>query len=110
MRILLTIATLTLLAHPAAAQGPSNRAGLTQPAHFRAGRWESSFEHDSVPPNEWKKGALIGGGIGAGLGLLLYAFAKSIDDSNRSQVPLLIGPILIFALVGGMIGSGSHRS
>lgn len=109
MRILLTVATLTLLAGPAAAQGAAPRAGLAQPVPSATTRWESSFRRDSVRPNEWKKGALIGGGIGAGFGLLLYAFANSIDDSNRSNVPLLIGPILIFALVGGMIGSGSHR-
>ncbi len=109
MRFLLIVAMLALLATPAAAQRLAERAGLTQPVRRAATRWEASFARDSVPPNQWKKGAAIGAGVGAAVGLLLVSWANAIDESNRSHVPYLIAPIFIFALIGGMIGSGSNK-
>ena len=108
MRFYATIAMLTFLAIPARAQGPVSRAGLSQSSEVSPTRWEPSFRRDSVSPNQWKKGAAIGAGIGAALGLLLYAWGREVDDKTPSPMVIIL-PIFISGLVGGMIGSGSHR-
>ena len=107
MRLYALIVVFTVLVVPASAQGPVARAGLSQPTQGSP-RWESSFRRDSVSPNQWKKGAAIGAGVGAALGLLIYAWERANDDTTPSASVIIL-PIFIFALVGGMIGSGSHR-
>lgn len=108
MRFYATIAMFTALAVPAGAQGPVARSGLSQPSHIPPTRWEPSFRSVSVSPNQWKKGAAIGAGIGAALGLLLYAWERAVDDKTPGPMVIIL-PIFISGLVGGMIGSGSHR-
>ena len=107
MRFYAIIAMLTTLAVPVRAQGPLARAGLSQPSHVSSARWESSFRREAASPNQWKKGAAIGAGIGAALGLLLYAWERQVDDKAPGPMVIIL-PIFISGLVGGMIGSGSH--
>lgn len=93
---------------PLAAQGPNLRLGLSQPAPVSPSGWSDSHTLQSVAPNQWKHGAVIGGAVGAGVGLVLYAIRRSVDEGSTSPF-VIIGPILIGALIGGMIGSGSHE-
>ena len=108
--VLITLA-VSASPHPAIAQiagGP--RAGLSQPAAALAHRQTSDAPARSVTANQWQKGALIGGAVGAGLGLLFKAFEDALDDRHDAHLSVFIGTTLICALIGGMIGSFSPKA
>lgn len=63
----------------------------------------------TVQPSEWKRGMLIGAGVGAALDLLIAWFATSCERDGCHVIgTYLLGPPVVFALIGGMIGSGVH--
>lgn len=67
---------------------------------------------DSIArPSRWKSGMLVGAGVGAAFDLLLLWYAK--DECDPGTCRDLVGPHLlvapiVFALIGGLIGSGMH--
>jgi hypothetical protein len=104
--LLLATTTTTEPIFAQAAGGP--RVGLSQVASDQAGLWERSFRKDSVAPNQWKKGMIIGAGIGAAIGLVFYAFELKLSD-NGAHPEVILGSALVLGLIGGMIGSGIHK-
>ena len=117
MRAYLFLFLLVGGAMPAMAQGPSpvglqQRAAVATPGERRDAM--AVFQQASVAPTQWKKGALIGGIVGAGLGLVLLHIIQGIGDSGTSPgavgtLAFMGGTGLIGALFGGMIGSFSHK-
>lgn len=70
---------------------------------------QSRLHLDSIPPSRWKTGMIIGGVVGGGVAFLLVDAANHIGDTPTSITPLgLLGPVAVFALIGGLIGSGFH--
>lgn len=61
--------------------------------------------------SRWKEGVFIGAGVGAGVGLLAVALNHSFCEGTRCNITAyyFIGPILIFSIIGGLIGSGIHK-
>lgn len=85
------------------------RAGLgSQPAVAMPSR--ALLSRDSIPPSHWQEGALIGGAVGALVGVLADRIQQGeSDDPYRhfNYGGLLISTFL-FAVIGGLIGSGIH--
>lgn len=105
---------LTILAgitRPVDAQSlTGSRPGLPQ-LSSQSVRWERSFTRDSVRPSEWQKGMIIGGVIGVVLGLLAFDFTKSMSDSSKNgNVSEILVTAGICSLIGGLIGSSSHKT
>jgi hypothetical protein len=69
------------------------------------------FVGDSAPRTEWKKGMIIGGVAGAVLGTVIYSFSRGMSDDPQS---VSVAPIFILtalcSIIGGLIGSGTHRT
>ena len=104
---------IAMLAAPASAQralGP--RLGLSQPAVRGERPFEQPFARDSVLPSQWKKGMIIGGVVGAAVGVAVNSFEKSMSDDpyRRFSYAALFLSMFIFAVVGGLIGSGIHKN
>lgn len=104
--MLLVIAIAT--AHGLGAQAVSGpRVGLSNsgPARLDASR-PLLTQHGGVRPNHWARGAIIGGLIGAAIGVFFYnAFENETHGTIYIGVWALGG-----ALVGGLIGSGSRKT
>lgn len=94
-------------AQRAFAQGPSLRAGFSQPAQSAAGRWEPLFQQAQVRPNQWKKGMIRGAEIGGAIGVVLYVLFQGLEVRNRLMI--IVAPAAVGALIGGMIGSSSPK-
>ncbi len=95
--------------HSLAAQGPGPIGLQTRPAPTLA--WESAAPARivTVQSSEWEQDMLIGAGIGAAFDLLLAWFASDCKRDGCHVIgTYLLGPPLVFALIGGMIGSGVH--
>lgn len=98
---------------PLAAQGPApvglRRASVAEsrsPATYR-------FIRDSLPRTHWALGAGIGVGIGVLGGIGLQGVNNSLCEGSgcRSMNPLMFMlPIMIFGIVGGLIGSAFPKS
>jgi hypothetical protein len=59
-----------------------------------------------VSPNNWERGAVIGGLIGTAVGILFYnAFERETHGTIYVVVWAFGG-----AMIGGLIGSASHRT
>ena len=109
-RLAAVVTLSSVAAHPVVAQASSGpRVGLSQLSRVATPTWDRSFRRDSVPRNQWERGALIGAGIGAALGLAAFAFEHSYNETRTSGF-VIVGPTLVFALIGGLSGSGSHRT
>jgi hypothetical protein len=102
------LVTLALIALPLSAQG-SGPVGLHQREIH--GEWTSSF-NSSTPATEWKKGMMIGAGVGALVTLLAivvltnHGFGDTKSSATASQI---IGTMAIFTLLGGLIGAMIHK-
>ncbi|HEY4100978.1 MAG TPA: hypothetical protein VGM20_08895 [Gemmatimonadales bacterium] len=106
MKWILTIAAIVTLATPAHSQGPT-RLGLqarNQSTSIRTTR----IKVDSVASSHWAQGMVIGGLIGAALGALLNHLGSGISDVSHSSSALILGSAALGAIIGGLIGSGSH--
>lgn len=60
----------------------------------------------------WKEGMFIGAGVGLLAGLLLTSLVLSTceqTDCHRFRLTYVLGPMFVFAILGGMIGDASHR-
>lgn len=113
MKALLRLTTLVAMTTacivtPSAAQGPALRAGISQPSYRYGSNWEPSFKQDKVQPNQWKKGALIGAGVGAVAGSALFLLAEAIAEESVNPM-VFFGPVLAGAVVGAIIGSGVKK-
>jgi len=97
---------------PAAGHAQSvrdTRLGISQPTHAMAPGWDHSFAADSVPANHWVDGMAIGAGIGLVIGYGLYRLAAYEDEGQGVSSALILLPMVLFGLIGGMIGSASTR-
>lgn len=113
MKALLQLTTLVAMttaciATVSAAQGPALRLGIAQPSYRSGNQWEPSFEQERVQRNQWKKGALIGAGVAAAVVGIVTVYMQLLTREEDISPMFFVGPVLIGALVGGMIGSGSH--
>jgi hypothetical protein len=64
---------------------------------------------DSVPPSQWRKGMLIGAGVGVLASGYAYELGKNTGDTQGSFNPLGVVLLMgICSLIGGLIGSGFH--
>jgi hypothetical protein len=64
-----------------------------------------------VAPTHWKEGMIVGGVIGLAVGAAANSFEKALsDDAFRpySYSTLFIS-MGLFAVIGGLIGSASHK-
>jgi hypothetical protein len=109
MRWSWTAAFCLLLASPLAAQGPA-RVGLADRTVHRINAPHQPYR-DSLPQTEWKTGMLAGGLAGAGIGLLAAAAHHNFCDRAEcgSDFQFFMIPTVVFALIGGLIGSGIHK-
>lgn len=102
-----------LASTPLAAQTrPAARSGLSQPAAAPLPKPAVlPVKLDSVPRSEWKKGMIIGGAIGLVGGLWLQHGFSELGDSPDDRGPhfWFLMPTIVFALIGGLIGSMFHR-
>ncbi|MGH7581671.1 MAG: hypothetical protein ACREL5_00425 [Gemmatimonadales bacterium] len=88
-----------------------SRAGLSQ-------RYEAPItKHDalrlaSADATYWKRGALIGAAAGVGVGLFVDYATHQVCETSHCGVTVLtfLGPMFIFGLIGGLIGSGIHKT
>jgi hypothetical protein len=66
-------------------------------------------EPDSVRTH-WKKGMIIGGVAGLAVGLAANSFEKALSDDPFRQFSYstLLISMALFAVIGGLIGSGFH--
>jgi hypothetical protein len=106
MKWILTIAALMTLVTPAHSQGPT-RLGL-EARHQSASMPTPRIRVDSVASSHWAQGMVIGGLIGAVLGALLNHIGSDISDVSHSSSALILGSTALGAIIGGLIGSGSH--
>jgi hypothetical protein len=81
--------------------GPSNSAAA--PASLK--RSVVSLD-GQVAPNHWQRGAIIGGAIGTAIGVLFY---NAFEYETRGGLYVL-GWAFAGAMIGGLIGSGSHKT
>ena len=87
---------------------PGPRAGLTSPVAHREALL-SSASADSVPHSQWKKGMLIGAGVGVVAVGFLYELSHRVSDTSGSVNPIgLVLVVGLFGLLGGLIGSAFH--
>jgi hypothetical protein len=112
----LTITLLVAPPVPGAAQErtwvprPSPSLSLEAPAGDPFGPPQAAyhFSADSVPPTQWKKGALIGGAIGAVLGGLIGSAGCGLSDnpcdSFQSTVLGAAAGAALLAIPGALIG------
>ena len=102
---------LGVMTAPLAAQAP-RPTGLRNPEPVI--HTDSTPRADSVrvAPSQWKEGMIIGGVAGLAIGALGASFARAMCETTDCQpTPLTyLGPTIVFALIGGMIGSGFHRT
>ena len=57
-------------------------------------------------PTHWKRGLLIGGGLGAaGFGLLGYGLCHDLDESHSSCLGPTLGAGALGAVIGGVTGA-----
>jgi hypothetical protein len=101
--VLVSVSTLS------AQQATGLRVGLSAP------RQSALATHSAVVPSgversQWAKGAAYGAGIGLVASVAMYFIARNASDAPESihPVPVFLGSTFIFALIGGMIGSGIH--
>jgi hypothetical protein len=108
---MLTIAIL-ISAIPSMASAQTIRNGMLGPAPaapLAPISWRGhSPARDSIPPNQWAKGMMIGAGVGMVLGGSFWLFANAIGDTAPKDT-LLLYPVLILGLLGGMIGAFSRK-
>lgn len=101
------------LALPLSAQGPA-RFGLSSPTVHTSTSSRPLYPR-SAPPTEWRKGMLIGGIVGLAVGVLGVIVNRSCESresdcgGSGNDVLILLGPTAVFALIGGLIGSGFHK-
>ena len=81
--------------------GPSNAA----PAPFRLNRSLLSMNRQ-VAPTHWQRGAIIGGAIGTAIGVLFY---NAFEYETHGGL-YVVGWAFAGAMIGGLIGSGSHKT
>lgn len=106
MKWILAFATLATIASPAHAQGPT-RLGLS--SRSVATLSTTRMMVDSVPHSHWVEGMMIGGIVGAALGALLNHIGTGISDvSHNNGTVVILGAAALGAVIGGLIGSGSH--
>jgi hypothetical protein len=92
---------------PLVAQGQT-RLGLSSRIESRPAVGPVHFE---IQKSRWKQGGLIGAGVGAVVGGALLLIGHAICDgdcSSRDDAPVMAGSIVVFAVIGAMIGSGIH--
>jgi hypothetical protein len=108
MRCYLPFVLISLAAAPISAQGPA-RSGLS--ARLPVAHWERSFQPASA--TEWKKGMVIGAGIGAAVSVLVIALLANNgvgDSKHGATVWQVLGTLTIFSVTGGLIGSTVNKS
>lgn len=107
---LAVIAALTVFtAGPLSSQRLTQRAGVSEPASGTAAMrpmWVNSRR--DVTPNNWAKGALIGGGIGLAVGAILMQLVPYDNDSHFAT-RFVLGTTFFGAVTGAFIGSGSKK-
>ncbi|HEY4101760.1 MAG TPA: hypothetical protein VGM20_12880 [Gemmatimonadales bacterium] len=106
----LSLLLVVSLATPSlAAQGPA-RLGLADRTTHAINTPRQPYR-DSLPQTEWKTGMLAGGLAGAGIGLLAAAAHHNFCDRADcgSDFQFFVIPTMVFALIGGLIGSGIHK-
>jgi hypothetical protein len=81
--------------------GPSNSAAA--PASLN--RSVVSLD-GQVAPNRWQRGAVIGGAIGTAIGILFY---RAFEYETHGGL-YVVGGAFAGAMIGGLIGSGSHKT
>lgn len=62
--------------------------------------------------SEWRRGMLVGGVIGAGAGAAYGLITNGQSDNSSGAGYVLMSAVIVgalFAVVGGLIGSGIHR-
>ena len=66
---------------------------------------------DSVR-TQWRKGMIIGGVAGFAIGVAANGFEKALGDDpfRRFSYATLFISMALFAIIGGLIGSGLHSS
>lgn len=108
MKRYLALVIAVVIAAPAAAQGP--RAGI------QSSSWKMTapskveppvFRLESAKGGNWKKGAVIGGGIGLFLGVLGRNAPNYSCTSGRTacQVKLVVAVGAVGAVIGGVLGA-----
>lgn len=68
-------------------------------AHFR------TLERSLGTGRSTRKGAVTGGAIGLGFGVLISVLVL-VEDDNAGAAPVILGSPLVGAAVGGLIGAG----
>ena len=99
------------LARPVSAQ--SSALGPAPSILFRAGRSVPQFQVEvadtntpSSHPTYWKEGALIGGVVGAAVGVLVFHdLCSTSDDADKNCTLMSVGGALTGALVLGIPGA-----
>ena len=106
MRYLIVIAVL-LVALPLSAQGPGP-VGLRQHDIVARSELNSASARALTSATHWQEGMIIGGVFGVLVGALGVSLNNSLCETSDCHVTAyyFIGPILIFSIIGGLIGSG----
>lgn len=106
MRRVILLVTAACVATSAAAQGPG-QVGLHQWSNTMAMGPAPSSSNSATSSTHWKEGMMIGGGVGVAAGVFLVAVSGRVCDVSCGgmETALFFGSIVVFSLVGGLIGS-----
>ena len=106
--IVLTIACAGSLAGQSAS---ALRVGMSQPSPVRRPLAAAAAVKDSLPKTRWLEGTVIGGVLGLVGGLQLQHQTCNSDSPCSSSADKLwfVIPTMVFAVIGGLIGSAIHK-
>ncbi|HEX6616384.1 MAG TPA: hypothetical protein VF046_08775 [Gemmatimonadales bacterium] len=108
-RLVSLLLALLLTAAPLAAQAPLQHLApqasslFVRPPSAIRGTPDTTVRSR---PTHWKRGLLIGGGLGAaGFGLLGYGLCHDLDESHSSCLGPTLGIGVVGAVIGGVTGA-----